>query len=112
MGAYIEKYDSARNAESKFILDGLCISACTMITGLIEPENVCATRRAKLGFHSAWQRTEEGPRHSTEGTKLLGAVYPDEVKEMLKLRGFDVDEGQEHPDLIWMKATDLYRVCN
>jgi hypothetical protein len=41
---FIEDFTEQRNAGKRYIIDGLCISACTMILGLI-PRITCASRR-------------------------------------------------------------------
>lgn len=108
---FIEHFNEDREAESKYVIDGLCISACTMITGLIEDENVCTTKRGVLAFHSVSFLGPFGSEHSREGTRILGQILPEKVRSMLKVRGFDVEAGDEHPDLIYIKASELYKVC-
>ena len=110
--AYVEKYTNARISEQKYRIEGLCVSACTMITGTIPEDRVCATEYGILAFHSAWSMTPYGPIHSSEGTRILGQMLSKKVKEMLRVRGFDPDKGDEHPDLIYIQAQDVYKACN
>ena len=112
VGEYIQKYTAARLSEQKYRIEGLCVSACTMITGNIPEDRVCATEYGILAFHSAWSMTPFGPIHSPEGTRILGQMLPKNVKEMLRARGFDPDKGEEHPDLIYIRAQDIYKACN
>ena len=32
------------------MIDGRCLSACTLVRGVIPRERICVTRRARLGF--------------------------------------------------------------
>lgn len=105
---YIEKYYEAKRVESKFIIDGPCISACTFITGIILRKNVCATERGVLAFHSASFVTGG---HSEHGTRLMWQMYPRDVRAALKARGWDASDGSAHPDLIYIRAQQFYQPC-
>ena len=110
---YHQRYTMLRDAGAKIEIDGLCIFACTMILGLIPPENVCVTERARLAFHSA---SNAFGQPASEGTRLLWAIYPPKVREYLKQRGWNGDdkEKNEHPDLIYMELPELeqfYKRC-
>lgn len=103
---YIKKYNSLRQSGSKIMVDDVCISACTLITGLIPDANVCVSPTAVFAFHSAWSGYGT---YSSEGTRLIWQIYPEAIKEKLRALGWD---GNEHPDLVYIKGTDLYRPCN
>jgi hypothetical protein len=111
LGEYIEKYYEAKKVGARFVIDGLCISACTLITGIIPRKNVCTTERGQLAFHSASSVGPFGRMHSKEGTRLLGAVYPKDVRKLLLDRGWDVMAGDEHYDLIYVDAATFYKPC-
>jgi hypothetical protein len=109
---YIEKYTMLRDAEAKIIIDGMCISACTLITGIMPDDSVCVTQSARLVFHSA----KGGDLHSSEGTRLAWHIYPEKVRTILRARGWDGDDStkNEHPDLIYVEGAELraiYRDC-
>jgi hypothetical protein len=93
---FYEKYTLLRRSGTKVIVDGPCISACTLVFTQIEPENVCVTRRAIFGFHSASQFN----MFSKDGTGLLWFSYPPGVREWLKGQGWDGTTA--HEELIWM----------
>ena len=77
-----------RESGQRVIIDGPCLSACTLVLGVIPRERICVTRRARLGFHAAWHHGENGrPVTSRGGTQLLMAVYPANVKSWLNKRG-------------------------
>ena len=110
---YIKKYNTLRQDGSKVRIDDLCMSACTMVTGLVPDANVCVSPYAIMAFHSAWMMTFTGPMHSKDGTALLWNIYPDRVQEKLKARGWDGTDGiNPHPEFIYFKGTDFYPLCN
>ena len=70
------------------IIDGPCLSACTMVLGVIPRERICVTPRARLGFHAAWNPGKNGrPVTSVAATKLLMDIYPEHVRSWIKGRG-------------------------
>src|SRR6202162_6220719 len=88
IGPYLENLESLRNAGEHVVIDGPCLSACTMILGVIPRDHLCVTPRARLGFHSAWRPDEAGhPVVSRDGTQLLMTVYPQEVRNWIARRG-------------------------
>jgi hypothetical protein len=42
------------------IIDGKCLSACSMIIGTVPRDRICVTPNAVLGFYAAFRRTETG----------------------------------------------------
>lgn len=106
---YIQNYNKIRQSGASVRIDDLCMSACTLITGLVPDDKVCASPYAIMAFHSAWMNTFAGPMYSPEGTKLLWNIYPEKVKAKLRERGWD---GGEHPDFIYFPATDFYKACD
>ena len=108
---YIERYSALRLAGGRVIIDGLCISACTMVTGLMPASQVCVTPYAQLAFHSAAQIDPiTGERaHSSEGTRLVWNVYPDKVRALLRAKSWNGEDSKinEHPDLIYVAGDEL-----
>ena|SRR5579863_5950725 len=88
IGPYLEKLQSLRRSGQSVIIDGPCLSACTMVLGVIPRERICVTARAILGFHAAWRPDQEGrPTPDQEGTALLMTVYPQPVRDWINRRG-------------------------
>ena len=107
---FMQKYTEDRNKGTRYIVDGMCISACTTILGLIPVENVCATPYGVFAFHSATQ----GDTFSPVGTRLLWHVFPEHVRKMLiEKHGWDGNDPVkgEHPELIYVPATELIPAC-
>jgi hypothetical protein len=71
IGPYLENLEVLRGSGQKVVIDGPCLSACTMVLGVIPRERICVTSRARLGFHAAWHPDEDGhPIPSREATAL------------------------------------------
>ncbi len=88
IGPYLEHLASIRSSGEKVVIDGPCLSACTMILGVIPRDRVCATSRARLGFHAAWHPGQNGrPVTSRGGTQLLMDVYPQQVRDWIARKG-------------------------
>lgn len=114
IAGYVEKYERWRDAQRLVRINGLCISACTLALGVIDPEHLCATKFAKLAFHSAhipggfW-----GPeKFSSEGTRMAWYIYPPEIRAFLRDKHkWDAENPKlaEHPNLIYVEGSDVYK---
>jgi hypothetical protein len=103
IGHYLHIFSVLRSAGARVVIDGDCLSACTMALGMILPENICATPRARFGFHAAWMPSADGSHvTSSIGTEALWNIYPADVRrwidqngglssKMIYLRGHDLD---------------------
>jgi hypothetical protein len=88
IGPYLQNLVALRNSGERVVIDGPCLSACTMVLGVVPRERICVTRRARLGFHAAWHPGENGGAvQSRGGTQLLMAVYPQEVRNWIARHG-------------------------
>jgi hypothetical protein len=88
IGPYLENLAVLRGSGQKVVIDGPCLSACTMVLGVIPRERICVTSRARLGFHAAWHPDEDGhPIPSREATALLMSIYPEHVRTWIARRG-------------------------
>jgi len=87
IGPYLDALETLRDSGEKVIIDGPCLSACTMVLGIIPRARICVTPRARLGFHAAWHPGANGPVTSRSGTKLLMDVYPAHVRSWIKSHG-------------------------
>lgn len=88
LGPYLEKLESLRASGQDVIIDGPCLSACTMVLGIISRDHLCVTPRARLGFHAAWKPDPQGRQITNpEGTELLMSRYPREVRDWIDRHG-------------------------
>ena len=102
IAAYQHRFDRARATGERVIIDGSCLSACTLAIGLVPKENVCATPKAVLGFHAAWQPTPYGGRAvAVPATQHMMNIYPPE------LQGWINSHGGLTPHMIFLKGAEL-----
>jgi hypothetical protein len=109
IGPYLDAFLNLRKTGEQVIIDGPCLSACTLVLGIVPRERICVTRRAQFGFHAAWNPGRDGrPVLSQAGTKALWDLYPGEIREWLKKRG-----GLK-PKMVILSGSELmamYRAC-
>jgi len=69
---YLTVFSRVRQSGEKVIIDGPCLSACTLVLSTIPSNRICVTKRAVLGFHA--------PR-------IIIDSYPAGVRAWIKKRG-------------------------
>lgn len=88
MEDYVARSQPVRESGEPVVIDGACLSACTMVLGLVPRHQVCATPNATLGFHAAWQFNKSGDRvASASGTRDLMKTYPASVRAWIARHG-------------------------
>jgi hypothetical protein len=85
---YTDRFLQARASGEQVVIDGACLSACTLAIGMLPPGQVCATSRAVLGFHAAWHQTENGgTAASPAATQSMMDIYPAPLRNWINRRG-------------------------
>jgi hypothetical protein len=88
IGHYLQAFAMVRSTGERVVIDGNCLSACTLVLGLIPRNRICVTERARFGFHAAWMPDREGrPVTSTLGTRALWRIYPSSVRHWINQHG-------------------------
>ena len=88
IGDYLRLFMLARELGHKVVIDGPCLSACTLALSVMPKNRICVTRRAVLGFHAAWTPDQDGQVLTHPGaTRLMFATYPKAVRDWIKRRG-------------------------
>ncbi|MEP7032321.1 MAG: hypothetical protein ABI830_15405 [Pseudolabrys sp.] len=88
IGHYLQVFAMLRSSGEQVMIDGNCLSACTLVLGLVPRERICATPRARFGFHAAWMPDAEGrPVTSAMGTQALWNIYPSHVRRWINKHG-------------------------
>jgi|SRR5690349_3020898 len=88
IGQYLQAFSVLRSSGESVVIDGNCLSACTLVLGLVAHEKVCATSRARFGFHAAWMPDRDGrPVTSPLGTQALWNIYPASVRRWINRHG-------------------------
>ena len=87
--AYLSAFARLRQSGERVIIDGPCLSACTLVLSTIPRNRICVTRRAVLGFHAPrWFDTRSGhTMRAPEATRVVTASYPPGVRAWIKKRG-------------------------
>jgi hypothetical protein len=109
IGTYVDKYEDLRTSGQTVIIDGRCLSACTMVLGAVPHNRICVTSRAVLGFHAAWDAGANGREVTNhDATQMLYSMYPPQVRRWIAARG-----GLK-PRMIFLSGKQLmsmYRPC-
>jgi len=102
VGNYLEFFSRVKKSGDRVIIDGPCLSACTLVLSTIPRNRICVTSRAVLGFHAPAIIDQEGHRYrSRDATKAVVASYPASVQAWIKRHG-----GLK-PDLIYLRGREL-----
>jgi hypothetical protein len=88
IGAYLQRHEAMRQSGERVVIDGPCLSACTMVLGAIPRNRICVTSRAVLGFHAAYDLDQNGMQVTSRGgTALLMGHYPQHIRNWIARRG-------------------------
>lgn len=87
--AYLAAFARVRQSGQRVVIDGPCLSACTLVLSTIPRNRICVTRRAVLGFHAPrWYDLQSGrTTRAPEATRAVTAAYPAGVRAWIKKRG-------------------------
>jgi hypothetical protein len=70
------------------VIDGPCLSACTLVLSIVPEERICVTKRAVLGFHAARSVDRRGRFYAEpEASVAVLAAYPGPVRDWISRRG-------------------------
>ena len=88
VGPFLELFSAVRQSGERVVIDGPCLSACTLVLMSVPRQRVCVTPRAVLGFHAASSRDFYGRRvWEPEATGVVLAGYPPRIREWIVRRG-------------------------
>lgn len=88
VGPFLELFDRVRETGERVVIDGPCLSACTLVLMTVPRERICVTRRAVLGFHAARSIDGRGRIYAEpEASRLVHAAYPAPVRDWIRRRG-------------------------
>jgi hypothetical protein len=108
--SYIRRFEAARASGERIVIDGPCLSACTLLTGIVPRDHVCVTQRAVLGFHAA-SYYDDASRElvpTRAGSALVMRFYPAQIRAWIG------HHGGLTPRLIQLRGHELaalYRPC-
>jgi hypothetical protein len=88
VGPFLELFDRVRQSGERVVIDGPCLSACTLLLMTIPEERICVTRRAVLGFHAARSIDRRGRIYAEpEASRAVQEAYPAPVRDWIARRG-------------------------
>ena len=88
VGPFIELFDKVRQSGERVVIDGPCLSACTLVLMTVPNERICVTSRAVLGFHAARSIDRRGRTYAEpEASRAVQDAYPAPVREWISRRG-------------------------
>src|SRR6516164_1037877 len=88
VGDFLDLFEEVRNSGDRVVIDGPCLSACTLVLSIVPSERICVTRRAVLGFHAARSIDRQGRIYAEpEASQVVLHAYPAPVQDWINRRG-------------------------
>ncbi len=88
VGPFLDLFEQVRNSGERVVIDGPCLSACTLVLDMVPRDRICVTRRAVLGFHAARSVDKVGRVYAEpEASELVLAAYPAPIRNWISRRG-------------------------
>jgi hypothetical protein len=88
VGPFLQLFERVNASGERVVIDGPCLSACTLVLMMVPTERICVTRRAVLGFHAARSIDRRGRMYAEpEASRVVEAASPAPVREWIARRG-------------------------
>ncbi|GLH81645.1 hypothetical protein SSBR45G_65540 [Bradyrhizobium sp. SSBR45G] len=88
VGSFLELFEKVRASGERVVIDGPCLSACTLVLSVVPEDRICVTRRAALGFHAARSVDRRGRTYAEpEASQIVLRTYPAPVRSWIVRRG-------------------------
>jgi hypothetical protein len=88
VGPFLDLFQRVRDSGERVVIDGPCLSACTLVLSMVPSSRICVTRRAVLGFHAARSMDRRGRMYAEpEASSLVLQAYPEGVRDWIVHRG-------------------------
>lgn len=88
VGPFLDMFEEVRASGDRVVIDGPCLSACTLVLSVVPSNRICVTRRAILGFHAARSFDRRGRSYAEPGaSELVLEAYPAAVRRWIRRRG-------------------------
>ena len=85
---YFHAFAEVRSTGERVVVDGDCLSACTLVLGLVPYNQICVTSRARFGFHTPLVLNNEGSFVTrANATQAMWNVYPASVQQWINRHG-------------------------
>lgn len=81
---YVQRFTQARDSGERVVVDGRCLSACTLVLALVPREPICVTPNASFGFHAAWSfDSAGGVAVNTGATDSMWKMYSQRIRQRI-----------------------------
>jgi hypothetical protein len=88
VGQFLDLFEQVRASGERVVIDGPCLSACTLVLSMVPSDRICVTRRAVLGFHAARSIDRRGRTYAEpEASEIVLQAYPAGVRNWIRHRG-------------------------
>lgn len=88
VGEFLDLFEAVRDSGERVVIDGPCLSACTLVLSIVPRDRICVTRRAVLGFHAARSVDRLGRFYAEpEASEVVLEAYPTQVRDWISRRG-------------------------
>ena len=88
VGPVLDLFERVRASGETVVIDGPCLSACTLVLSVVPNDRICVTRRAVLGFHAARSIDRRGRLYAEpEASEAVLDAYPGPVRDWIRRRG-------------------------
>ncbi len=88
VGPFLDLFERVRASGERVVIDGPCLSACTLVLSMVPNDRICVTRRAVLGFHAARSIDPRGRIYAEpQASELVLEAYPSAVRGWIRHRG-------------------------
>lgn len=88
VGPFLDLFERVRDSGERVVIDGPCLSACTLVLSMVPNSRICMTRRAVLGFHAARSMDRRGRMYAEpQASALVLQAYPAGVRDWIVRRG-------------------------
>ena len=88
VGPFLDMFEEVRASGERVVIDGPCLSACTLVLSMVPNDRICVTRRAVLGFHAARSIDRRGRMYAEpEASEAVLETYPAPVRSWIRRRG-------------------------
>jgi hypothetical protein len=88
VGPFLDLFEQVRQSGERVVIDGPCLSACTLVLSIVPNERICVTRRAVLGFHATRSIDRRGRIYAEpEASEAVLDAYPAPIRNWIVRRG-------------------------
>ena len=88
VGPFLQLFERVNASGERVVIDGPCLSACTLVLSMVPSNRICVTRRAVLGFHAARSVDRRGRTYAEpEASQIVLQTYPAGVRNWIRSRG-------------------------